>query len=163
MYCPNCSTQAAAQQNYCRACGVSLDQFSELLNAMLPDQTATAEAAHVREQLRRMERGAVWVLALSGLAIYLSFLISIIKTTLIANGNLGEGILLLGLLTGALFVSLSIIHYAWLHEKLKAYQKRQPMLPVTEPTNKLLAEEQPHNVASVTEQTTAKLEEKIAG
>ena len=114
MYCPNCSTQAAANQKYCRTCGVNLEEFSELLSAMLPDQTAAAEVAQLRERLRRMERWAIRVLALGGLVAYLLFLVNIIWQVMVDKIKFGQGILLLSILTGALFISLSIIRYAWL-------------------------------------------------
>jgi hypothetical protein len=89
MHCPNCGTEASAGQKFCRACGLSLERFAQLLAELLPD---------------------------------------------------GED---------------------ELNKKVSERSPSQPKLPPAETTNKLLSEDQPLIVMSVTEQTTARLDEKV--
>ncbi len=37
MHCPNCGAESSARQKFCRACGLSLERFAQLLAELLPD------------------------------------------------------------------------------------------------------------------------------
>jgi hypothetical protein len=79
----------------------------------------------------------------------------------IKRDNPGEGILLLGILAAGLIVAPFIAYYAFWRQKLAPHQPPQSALPSAEPINQLLPEHPAPAAMSVTEQTTARLEEKV--
>ena len=52
MHCPNCGTAAAAEQKFCRSCGLELQAISQLVAQQLEGKTAAPTG------LSRAERGA---------------------------------------------------------------------------------------------------------
>jgi hypothetical protein len=74
--------------------------------------------------------------------------------------NPGEGLLLLGILAAGLIVAPFIAYYAFWRQKLGSHGSPPSGLPPAEPTNQLLPEHPSPAVMSVTEQTTARLEEQ---
>src|SRR5262245_42633779 len=55
MHCPNCGTEASARQKFCRACGLSLERFVQLLAELLPDGE-DENVARARRRLRQLEK-----------------------------------------------------------------------------------------------------------
>ena len=57
MHCPNCGVEASAKQRFCRACGLSLERFAQLLAELLPDGE-DENVARARRRLRELEKAA---------------------------------------------------------------------------------------------------------
>ena len=157
MHCPNCGTEASAGQKFCRACGLSLDRFAQLLAELLPD-VEDENMAQARQRLRQLEKAGKIAGGIGALAILIFF--TSLGIYVINTGNMGPGILLFGVGVGSVAALWLTIYYTALHKKVSA-QKSSQAAPSAETTNKLLSEGQPQIAVSVTEQTTARLQAKI--
>jgi hypothetical protein len=158
MHCPSCGTEAPVGQKFCRACGLSLDRFAELLAELLPD-VEDENVARARRRLRQLERAlkiAGWT---AGVA--LGILFASLGILTMVQRHVGGGIFLLLFGVGIIAGMLLISYQASLNKKVSGRSLAQPTLPSAETTNKFLAEDQPMIAMSVTERTTAQLGEKI--
>jgi hypothetical protein len=162
MHCPNCGTEAPAGQKFCRACGLSLERFAQLLAELLPNGEPNGEdenVAQARRRLRQLEKAvkiAGWV---AGLAV--GILCASVGVVTMIEAHLGGGIILF-LLGVGLIASMFVIHYqSSLNKKISERPSSQDTPPSAETTNKLLSEDQPRIAISVAEQTTARLGEKV--
>src|SRR5262245_47009208 len=109
MHCPNCGTEAPAGQKFCRACGLSLERFAQLLAELLPD-VEDESVARAKRRLRQLERAAKIAGRTAGIAI--SILIAWMGVNMMTkSGNIGEGILLLGIAVGGLACAGLLIYY----------------------------------------------------
>jgi hypothetical protein len=158
MHCPNCGTEASAGQKFCRACGLSLERFAQLLVELLPDGE-DENVSRARRRLRQLERAikiAGWT-AGSALGILFAFL----GVLTMIESHIGGGIFLLLFGVGIIAAMLVISYQSSLNKKVSERPTSQPTLQSAETTNKLLSENQPLIAMSVAEQTTAQLGEKI--
>lgn len=144
MHCQNCGTEAQAGQKSCRVCGVILTHSVE-----------DAIVARTRRRLRLL----VSVMKLGGYTITLA--VSLALSILLAwmgihlinqTGNIRGGVLLLVFAASLFLTEALLIYYVSLHAKVFA----QP----AGTNNKLLSKYQSWIGMSLTEQTTALLEEK---
>jgi zinc-ribbon domain len=161
MHCPNCGTKASAGQNFCRACGLSLDRFARLL----AEETANIEentVTHSKRRLIRLESGIKLARYAFILAVWfiLASLIAVSGVNMMIDGNIVGGILALGIAVGLIAAEGLVIYFASLHAKTSPRQPARPTVPSAETTNKLQPEQQTQYAISVTEQTTARLGEK---
>src|SRR5262245_5358275 len=159
MHCPNCGTEASARQKFCRACGLSLDRFAQLLAELLPDGE-DENVARARRRLRQLEKAvkiAGWS-AGSALGIVFVFLgvLAMIKS------DIRGGIVVLLFGVGLIATMLVMIYQSSLNRQVSGGVPSQSSLPSAETTNKLLSEDQSRIAMSVTEQTTSRLDEKVA-
>jgi len=106
-----------------------------------------------------LEKAGKIALVIGAFAIWISFTSAGIY--IINTGNIGPGILLFLIGVGPIAAIWLMNYYNSLSKKISFQQSTQSALPSVEPTNKLLHEDQPRIAMSVTEQTTARLEEKI--
>ena len=158
MHCPNCGTEASARQKFCRACGLSLDRFAQLLAELLPDGE-DENVARARRQLRRLEKAlkiAGWTIG-SALGILFAFF----GAYILIKRHDGEAVIPLLSGVGIIVAMLFISYGSSLKKKVSERFPSQPKPPSAETTNKLLHEHQSQIAMSVTEQTTARLDEKI--
>jgi zinc ribbon protein len=158
MHCPNCGTEASAGQKFCRACGLSLDRFAQLLAELLPDGE-DENVARARRRLRQLEKAlkiAGWT---SGSA--LGILFAVLGVFMVTQVHVAGGIVVL--LFGVVLIATMLVmgYHSSLNKKVSERPPSQPTLPSTETTNKLPPEDQAQIAMSVTEQTTARLGEKI--
>ena len=59
MHCPRCGTSATPGQQFCRACGLSLEKVAEILSEEIAHQPHTpTEAQQLRERQKRVENWA---------------------------------------------------------------------------------------------------------
>jgi zinc-ribbon domain len=158
MHCPNCGTEAPVGQKFCRVCGLSLDRFAQLLAELLPD-VEDENVAQARQRLRQLEKVGKIAGVIGALAILIFF--TSVGIYVINTGNIGPGILLLVIGFSSIAALWLTTYYNSLHKKVSAQQPSQPAAPSAETTNKFLPEEQSQIAMSVTEQTTARLGEKI--
>ena len=68
MHCPSCGTEAPVGQKFCRACGLSLESFAQLLAELLPD-AEDENVALARQRLRQLEKAGKIAGVIGGLAI----------------------------------------------------------------------------------------------
>jgi zinc ribbon protein len=158
VHCPNCGTEASARQKFCRACGLSLDRFAQLLAELLPDGE-DENVAQARRRLRQLEKAlkiAGWTIG-SALGIFLA----LVGAHILIKRHDGGGIFPLLFGVGIIAAMFLISYGSSLKKKVSERFPSQPKLPSAETTNKLLSEDQSRIAMSVTEQTTARLDEKV--
>ena len=163
MHCPDCGTKASIGQKFCRACGFGLEKVEQLI----ADQRAATEQPTVAtgrlsdDWLRKFEKWATRaLLALGSIAVSL-FLWAIIAKLMIKEGAIFKGSMLLMLVIGVVLLSF----LAYMQDKRKnstsTQSNQQHRLPQAQETAKMLSEPNAEMAASVTEQTTTRLEEKL--
>jgi hypothetical protein len=162
MHCPNCGTKAPAGQKFCRACGLSLDRFAQLL-ADTPANIEDKNITQAKLKLRKLESGIK--LARYGVILAVFSFVAILFASSgvgeMIDGNIGEAIALLGIAVGIFAAEGFLIYSASLHAKASAPQPPRPRAQLAETTNRFLPEQQSQIAMSVTEHTTARLDEKI--
>ena len=158
MHCPNCGAESSARQKFCRACGLSLERFAQLLAELLPDGE-DENVARARRRLRQLEKAAKIAGWTAGSAVGIVFAILGILTMIVSD--IGPGIVLLMFGVGIIVTMLVLIYQSSLNKQVSGRFPSQPTLPSAETTNKLLPEDQSRIAMSVTEQTTARLDEKV--
>lgn len=153
MYCPDCGSEAPASQKFCRGCGLSLDRFEQLLTE-LRSETEDELAALTRRRWRQLEKAGKIVGLISGSAIWIYF--TWIGLLSIYAGDIGQGMLFFGLGVGSVAALLIGTYCTPLRQKISTHQ-----LSAAEKNNKHLHQDQLSISMSVTDHTTARLEEKI--
>ena len=150
MYCPNCGTKNSIEQNFCRACGLSLEKSALSLSEQLPAKVDRS----IQEQKERLEKLGVAALSVFGLGV-LSLLVYGIGIKLIDKGILGI-LATLGILIMLVCGLGSVILFARAKElDEKSTKRRQPNLSSgSETTKELLSEGHFEPVPTVTERTT---------
>jgi uncharacterized membrane protein YvbJ len=164
MHCPDCGTKASAGQKFCRGCGFGLEKVELLIadqRAAATEQTTVATGRLPDEWLRKMEKWAARaLLALGSIAVSL-ILWAIIVKLMIKEGAIFAGSMLLMLVIGVVLLSF----LAYMQDKRKnstsTPSNQQHRLPQAQKTAKMLSEQNAEMAASVTEQTTTRLEEKL--
>ena len=150
MYCPNCGAKNSIEQNFCRACGLSLEKTALSLSEQLPAKVDQS----VQAQKERLEKLGVAALSVFGLGV-LSLLVYGIGIKLIDKGVLGI-LATLGVLIMLVCGLGSVILFARAKElEEKSSKRRQPSLSSgRETTKELLSEGHFEPVPTVTERTT---------
>jgi len=153
MHCPDCGSEALADQRFCRDCGLSLDGFAQLL-AELRSDTEDENSVLTRRRLGYLEKAGKILGLIVGPAIWIYF--TLIGVMLINTGVIGEGILFFSLGVGSIAALLIGTYCTPLREKISTQHLPQAVLAAAETTSEI-----PHQKMSVTERTTSRLEEKI--
>jgi len=155
MFCPNCGANNTTEQNFCRSCGLNLEDTAKSLLMQIP----SAESANLLKYERNVERFGNF--ALGGLGVALAggvgFGIWHLVTKFIVTGtNIYMAVLLC---TFILFAFLSLI-FVILNESLKE-KKAKPKFAESERelenkkvTAKLLEDKPFEPVPSVVENST---------
>lgn len=154
MFCPNCGANNSTEQNFCRSCGLNLEQTA----ASLLEQIPSAESADLLKRERRLEKfGAIaWTGFEMVLLVAVGGIIYAIITGLILSGkNPLVGALLVAFIV---FASL-LLAYVFLNEDLKERKRKTnpslgDKLQEKRETAKLLEEKPFVPVTSVTENST---------
>ena len=158
MHCPNCGAESSAKQKFCRACGLSLERFAQLLAELLPDGE-DENVARARQRLRQLEKAlkiAGWT---AGSA--LGILFASLGVFMITQVSVPGGIVLL-VFGVVLIATMSVMGYqSSLNKQISGSFPSHPTLPSAETTNRLMSEDQSRIAMSVTEQTTSRLDEKV--
>jgi len=164
MHCPDCGTKASAGQKFCRGCGFGLEKVELLIadqRTGATEQTTVTTGRLSDDWLRKMEKWAARALfALGGIAVSL-ILWAIIVKLMIKEGAIFAGSMLLMLVIGVVL----LLFLAYMQDKRKnstsTRSNQQHRLPQAQETAKMLPEPNAEMAASVTEQTTTRLEEKL--
>jgi len=153
MHCPDCGCEALADQRYCRACGLSLERFAQLLDEVRLEME-DENAALTRRRLRQLEKAGKTAGLIVGSAIWIYF--TFIGILLINSGMIGQGVLFFLLGVGSIAALLIGTYCTPLREKVSTHYSPQAVLAAAETTDDI-----PHQKMSVTERTTSRLDEKI--
>jgi zinc ribbon protein len=146
MHCPNCGNPALADQQFCRACGLSLPEFSQLLVEKRP-----AAQDDLQVQKRKIERWGLRLWTCAGAVFYVALYWAIISEIIIGKGHVLGGILFLLVITAISLGGLLILYSSAL-EKRSAYRESQSRAKGD--TSPELAASPPETTTSVTEHTT---------
>jgi zinc-ribbon domain len=164
MHCPNCGKKASVGQRFCRGCGFSLEKVEQLIadqKTGAADQTTGTTGRFSDDWLRKFEKWAARALfALCSIAISL-ILWAIIVNVMIKEGGIFVGSMLLMLVIGVILASILAYLKGERKNPASIQSDQQHRLPQAQETAKMLSEPNAEMAASVTEQTTARLEEKI--
>src|SRR5687768_6453454 len=123
MFCPNCGANNSTEQKFCRACGLNLEQTALSLLEQIP----SAESLKLLRRERNLEKFGNIVFTGFGLVLLtgIGAIIYLIITTIIMNGNVLGGVLIIAFLV---FAALALTYVA-LNEDLKERkQKASPAL-----------------------------------
>jgi len=164
MHCPDCGTKASIGQKFRRACGFGLEKVEQLIadqRTGATEQTTVATGGLSDDWLRKMEKWAARaLLALGSIAVSL-ILWAIIVKLMIKEGAIFAGSMLLMLVIGVVLLTF----LAYMQDKRKNSTSTQSnqgrRLPQAQETAKMLSEPNAEMAVSVTEQTTAHLEERL--
>ncbi len=128
MQCPKCGILIPADQQFCRACGVSLPEFTE----RLAEKTST-EQYDRRIHRRKTEKWRLRLWTCAGAVFYLALYWIIISEIVIRKGHVVRGILFLVAITAISFGGLLILYKAALGKRSKHHKKDQPKRGDTSP------------------------------
>jgi len=150
MYCPNCGTKTSLEQNFCRACGLSLEKTALSLSEQLPAKVDQS----LQARKERLEKLGMVALSIFGLGL-LSLLMYGIGLKLIDKG-LWAILPLVGFFLIVICGLGSVILFAKAKDLDEKSSKRpQPNLTSGgETTKELLSEGHFEPVPTVTERTT---------
>ena len=150
MYCPNCGAKTSLDQNFCRACGFSLEKTALSLSEQLPAKVDLS----LQARKDRLEKLGVAALSVFGFGL-LSLLVYGIGFKLIDKGILGI-LAMLGVLIMLVCGLGSVILFAKAKELDDMSSKRRPqnLSSGNETTKELLSEGHFEPVPTVTEHTT---------
>ena len=152
MYCPNCGTQTATDQKFCRACGLALEKIAQSLGEQLParmDQSLLARK-------ERLEKFGVGALSVFGVGV-LGYLLQPLGQKLLEQGSLLTKLALVGFAIMLGCGLLSVILFARAKELGEQASKRQPQpneIETAGSTKELLPEARFERVPTVTDRTT---------
>lgn len=153
MYCPNCGSKTATDQNFCRACGLRLEKIA----ASLAEQLPTKVDLTLQQQKERYEKIGMALLSVFGLGILTFLLYSVGYRLMMTQGNVLAGLAILGFLVMVVCGLGSVVLFAKAKEVGDGAPKRsQPasLANGSESTKELLTEGNFEPVPSVTDRTT---------
>ena len=152
MYCPNCGNQIAADQKFCRACGLGLEKITQSVGEQLPVRLERS----LRERQEWLEKVGVGSLSVFALGL-LGFLLYAVAQKLGPQGSLFTILALVGLVIVFGSGLLSVILFARARELKESAGKRRLTKEVNAldgSTKELLPEGKREPVPAVTEHTT---------
>jgi hypothetical protein len=155
MHCPNCGSEVSTDQRFCRACGLSLPEFSQLLAEKLPTQPEELQV-----QKRKLERWGLRLWTGAGIIFYIALYWAIIGEIIIGKGHVLGGILFLLVITAISLGGLLILYSSAL-EKRSAYRLSGQPKEKGDTSPDLLAGPPSDLTSSVTEHTTELLEKEV--
>ena len=146
MHCPNCGIAAPLDQKFCRSCGLSLPEFSQLLEKSLPTEE------EVQVKWRKAERWSLRLWTIAGAILYIALYWTIISEIIITKGHVLGGVLFLLVVT-VISIGGLLMLYSLSLKKRSAYSLLdEPRVIDTAPES--LTDEQTKVKMSVTERTT---------
>ena len=157
MYCPNCSTEASAEQKFCRSCGMELQAVAELISG----QANIAKPEKSKEVQRSQRAMLIWGMCMTFGGVAAGSSLKVLgREHIQVAGEFTPYLMVLALLI--CFAGMGLMCYPFLQGKSGKPRSQKTTAPTSEPTIRLspelLAEEQP----TVTEHTTAFLESSEA-
>ena len=152
MHCPNCGSEAPMEQKFCRSCGFGLGKVARLISEQATDQNLDPAFGAKEEPSRGFRQ--VWFL--SFIFIFLTFCVFLVAPG--GGKDLGSVVfiaLLLAMLAFGAYIEFG-------RKRPGGQQSLRPASSMDAPTTQELQPRPEIEMnASVTEQTTATLAEKI--
>lgn len=151
MYCPNCGTNNQASHNYCRSCGLKLDEISRNVAEQFPSEEYAAMIRR-KERFEKLGLASLTITAVIGLSMLL-YKVGVYKAELF-----GEAALLWSALGAfALFGLLAVFFFNYPQMFMnidKANPRLEPHEPAKPRDTQKLIEDRMFEPASVTEHST---------
>lgn len=154
MFCPNCGANNTTEQNFCRSCGLNLEDTAKSLLAQMP----SAETANLLRREQMLEKfgtiawsgfGIVLLIAIGGI-IY-----AIVTEMILSGKNPYVGALMTAFIVFAALTLAYVVFNEDLKEKKQKLNLRaQKELAEPKTTGKLLEEKPFEPVPSVVENST---------
>ena len=153
MYCPNCGSKTATDQNFCRACGLRLEKIA----ASLAEQLPTKVDLTLQQRKERYEKMGMAALSVFGIGVLTFILYSVGYKLMLTQGNIIAGLAVIGFLVMVVCGLASVVLFAKAKEVEEG--KSKPLQPAnlangSESTKELLTEGNFEPVPSVTDRTT---------
>jgi hypothetical protein len=156
--------KASSGQKFCRACGFGLDKVAQLIAEQAAEaegRTNEADADLTDDRLRKIEKWSVRALlaiasSLGGLMLW-----GIIYKLMIEKGKVFPGVVILMVVAAIGLIALLGYLESQKKKPVSARSNQQLHLAPAEETARMLSEPKIEISSSVTEQTTASLEEKL--
>jgi hypothetical protein len=157
MHCPRCGTNATSGQQFCRACGFSLEKVAELLGdePVIESPSPASEGARLRERQKKFENLA-GIAGVTTFGLILLLFIILVFSQIILRGGLLiiPGTLLILLAIGA----SAMVTFQVYSKSLKEQLEEKPLPPSNTPLAIGAADTYPLPPRSVSERTTELLE-----
>jgi hypothetical protein len=156
MHCPNCGSEAPTEQKFCRSCGFGLGKVARLIAEQASDENLDS-ASDPKEEMSKKLR-YVWFGSFVSM-----FLIFGIYLAISINEGVGVdvNVVFFHIVMLLLWLTLGIYIKFW-RKRPGDRKSPRPASSTNAPTTKKLQPQPgPEMNASVTEQTTANLAEKI--
>jgi hypothetical protein len=152
MHCPNCGSEATMDQNFCRSCGFGLGKVAMLIAEQAPDESLDSASGPQEEPSKGFP--PVWLL------VFINFFL-VFSIYITAPGI--AGVVVIAAFIAFILVGLAVGTYTEFGRKRPGDRKSpRPASSTNAPTTKKLSPQPGLEMnASVTEQTTANLAEKI--
>lgn len=152
MHCPNCGTTATSEQQFCRACGMSLETVGKLV------AQHSATPAETQNKLAKAELEHALVQQMFSRLIWGSIILGIGVVMLVVNKNFDIGrwfnlLSSLVMLSGIAVGGVGLFDAMMKGARLSGGKSAKQMGPGTD-TQSLPANPIPHELPSVTERTT---------
>jgi hypothetical protein len=156
MHCPNCGSEAPMEQKFCRSCGFALGKVARLIAEQASGENLDSASDPKEELLKRLRR--VRFMPLIGMFLMFGCYLAI---------NINEGV---GVFGGVVFFYVVVllllltlgIYIGFVSKRPGDRKSPRPASLINAPTTKKLPPQpDPEMNASVTEQTTANLAERI--
>lgn len=154
MYCPNCGAKNSADQNFCRACGLNLEDIGRSLALQVPAGGET----HLERKKASIEKiGKVGLIGLGsvGLIGVAAMIYSIATKFILSGTNIAAGIIFIALLIFAVLSLVYVIGMKSLEDERKSH--RTPPIVSDDASTAQLPENRPSPPPSIAEGTTHEL------
>jgi hypothetical protein len=165
MHCPDCGARATVDQKFCRSCGFSLEKVAQLLteqtSVTIPVQISEEDITRLQSRLKKVER--LWRSTLVVLSTTLVgvLILGIFNKMILERGMVMGGSLVIAFLLMAIALVPVTLYIETRRKMIADLKPHQPAIqPAAETTNQLPLESDPYSPLSVTEHTTARLEER---
>lgn len=97
MYCPNCGATNSTEQNFCRSCGLRLEEIAGALLVQVPSARST-QLARRDERIRRVGRVAIIGLGSISMVGVAALVYQVFMTMILSGTNIAGGIFVLALM-----------------------------------------------------------------
>jgi len=154
MFCPNCGANNTTEQNFCRSCGLNLEETAKSLLAQIPSAESAKLLRH-EKAIERFGNFALGGLGMVGLIAFTAGLWVLVTKFIVTGTNIWAAMLFISFIIFALMSLIFVIFNESLKEK-KAKLKLPAVneIPSPKETGKLLEEEPFEPVPSVIENST---------
>jgi hypothetical protein len=128
MYCPNCGAANSTEQNFCRSCGLRLEEFAEALLSQRPS-ARSSRLARRDERIRKVGRVSVIGLAFYSVGGVAAAIYQIFRTMILSGTNIAGGIFVIVLMVFVMSTLASVLYTRSRRRRLRLQDSGIPQLP----------------------------------